>query len=158
MIPLPTSVISGSESPKFCPPEASTLGIFVRSLTWTRGKRPGYFLKYFKRILSAHFNPAKIHLHLYQLGIALFQKNVVGKFSIHRRELKPVIVIGKLDSGLLARFPSAIECFGGPLPAIRPLANVVVDVWIDKILVPNDVGCFQHARPGISQVLIRNVR
>src|SRR5215475_14255925 len=46
MTPLPTSVRS-TVSPKFCAPPEVILGIVFTSLTWTSGKRPGYFSKYF---------------------------------------------------------------------------------------------------------------
>ena len=90
-----------------------------------------------------------------RLGIALFQQNVVRKFSVDRRKFKPMIVIGELNSRLLARFPGAIKSFGRTLPAIGPLANIVVNVGIDEIFVADHMGRIEHAGELFSQALIR---
>jgi len=107
----------------------------------------GIALEIFEWVLAADGNPAQIHLHLHQLGVALFQENVVREFPVDGRKFKPMIVIGELDSRLLARLAGSIEGFARALPAVGLLPNLVINIRVDQVFVTDHVGSFQYRRP-----------
>src|SRR6266704_1219057 len=102
MMPLPTSVMSLSESPKSWPP-AAEIGQGIR---------------------TGDCDPAQVQLHFHQVRITLLQQHVVGQLSVYREELEPVIVIGELNAGFLADFSGMIEGIDGTFPTVGLLTQL----------------------------------
>ena len=51
-----------------------------------------------------------------------------------------MIVIGELDARLLADFSSAVESFGGAMPAVLLFADFFRDPGTNDVTMPDDFG------------------
>src|SRR6266481_7282752 len=95
------------------------------------------------RIFAGDADPAEIQFHGDEFRVSFAEKEIVGEFAAERVggiEFERVIVIGELDAGILAGFAGFIEEIGGPTPAVRLLALLLVNPGANDVGVADDVG------------------
>src|ERR1700733_15171416 len=122
-----------------------------------QGKASGIAFKVFERVGAGDRDPAEVKLHLDQVWVAHFEEQIVRKLPIDGEELEPVVVIGKLDAGLLASFSGTVESFRRALPTVGLLADVRGDPGTDDVTLTDDFGGLYLARPLIAEDIPRDM-
>src|SRR5579863_8074310 len=59
------------------------------------GEASGIEIEIFQRVASGGGDPAQVHFHLDQIGVAQFEQLVVGELAIDGKKLEPVVMIGE---------------------------------------------------------------
>ena len=113
-------------------------------------KTPRIALEIGQGVLSGNTDPAEVHLHLHQVRVGRFEQIIVRQFAAKtcvRSELPPVIVVAKLDPGLLARFAGLVELLRNSLPVVGGLTQFLINVRANDEAVADRVSGVDRFRP-----------